>query len=244
MLIAGWGMLGLLLGGVVALLAPRLLSPRPLGRWPVRCRACRQPLAWGDVLPVVGFLRQRGRCRSCGWPLPWWEPLLAVATAGLFGLLADQVGWGPRLWVLSLWSVLLLLALCTDLLARRLPNRLLVPWMGLALLAAALGWGPPLLLAVLGGLAAGGSLLLLAWVGERLLRRSPVLGMGDVKLAVVIGLLVGLPQVYHALFLGALLGALGGLFYLWRTRSLASTFPYAPALVGGAWVVLVFASPW
>ena len=140
-------------------------------------------------------------------------------------------------WPMCLGATVLALLAVVDLEQRRVPNVVVLPATALALLAAgAAGQGVS---AAAGALLAGGGFLALAVVGRRLFGRD-ALGMGDVKLAALIGALVGLERAPVALLLGVLLaGAVaGGLLLSGRTRR-GDSLAYGSCLALAALVVLV-----
>ena len=121
----------------------------------------------------------------------------------------------------------------TDLERRIVPNRIVVPALGVALVVQTVR--DPSVEFVVSALGAGGFFLLLALV-------NPAgLGMGDVKLAAFLGAWLGY-AVAVALFVGALLGAIPALVVLARRGADArsTTLPYVPALAAGAVVGLFF----
>lgn len=173
---------------------------------------------------------------------PWFESscgLLFAAAAIRFG--AD--------WALPAYLVFfaaLLVVTVIDLEHFIVPNRIVVATLAVSLplliVAAALGddWSS-LRTALLGALAAGGSLLIVNLISPR------GMGMGDVKLAVVLGLFLGwidLAHVLLGLFLGFLLGALGGVMLMAvGRRSRSDHLPFAPFLAGGAVLAVLLGGP-
>ena len=168
-----------------------------------------------------------------------------VPLAGLVGLLAWRY-WPTSVFWVSASSVPLLGAVCVvDVRERRVPNALVAA--GFVLVAAGLGgigaatgdWRRS------GGAAVGAAVLSFPLLASHLTSRRRLPGLGDVKLAAVLGLVVGM---VHPLLAGyaLLLALLSGvtLSGLRRARRLPSgTFPFAPALCGGAITMLV-AGPW
>jgi len=168
-------------------------------------------------------------------------PVVELGTALLFSLTALRFGWSwelPALLVLAGTAVLLSLI---DLRHRKLPNRVILPALGLgaALLAAAAladqAWAP-LLRAVLGAFVLFGVFLMLALISPR------SLGMGDVKLAALLGLYLGWLG-WGAVVLGAAAGfvvqavvALGLLAT--RRIGLREELPFGPAMLAGAAVAI------
>jgi prepilin signal peptidase PulO-like enzyme (type II secretory pathway) len=153
----------------------------------------------------------------------------------LFAYLWERFGPSWRLLVLASWCSFLLLIALIDLRYRLVLNVLIYPAAVVALLLRSVPPGRDTLTALLGG-AVGLSLFSLV----ALVRRGGM-GAGDVKLAALIGLMVGFPQVLWALTLGILAGGVMALFLLLtHLRELKSYMPYAPFLCFGAVITLVY----
>jgi leader peptidase (prepilin peptidase)/N-methyltransferase len=168
--------------------------------------------------------------------LPWqrdkWAPRVRFAVAAMIPPMLALAGWrfdlGPAIGV-SLLVVALLICTATDLLRYRVPNAVTYPGILLALAAAALMPGTGLKDAVLAAVTAGGAFLFLA-----ILTRGGM-GLGDVKLATLIGAGLGLQTSYQALFVGVFAaGMILLLFLAFGVVSRKQAIPYAPFLALGA----------
>lgn len=165
---------------------------------------------------------------------------LWVVLAGLLGGAAAAYWFGATgtaLWVL-VWSALFLLITVIDFEHRLVLNKVLLAAGAVALAASVAGltWAPPLTGALLGGAAGLALFLFIAVVGRG------AMGLGDVKLAGFIGLLVGFPAVFNALLLGVVFGGVAALGAILMGRGRKSTIAYAPWLSLGAVVTLVRAA--
>ncbi|MFM7718990.1 MAG: prepilin peptidase, partial [Actinomycetota bacterium] len=201
------GVLGLAWGSFVGVLASRGASEEPIARGRSRCDACGATIAARDLVPIVSWLLLRGRCRACGSRIPATLPAFEVATAGLFAVAATVApdGWAAALVAPFLGILLGLTAI--DLEHRRLPNRIVYPtslacaaWI---VVARAAGGALDPVGAGIGAVAFGGGLLAVT------LASRGGMGLGDVKLAALIGLVVGavdLPSVAVAAGAAVLLG--------------------------------------
>lgn len=229
------GILGLLVGSFAAVVAHRI----PIGQSPLggrsRCDSCGELVAGYDNVPVISWLLLRGRCRHCGASIPARYPLaeiaVAVGFAGCF-LAFENDGWA---WVAlgCIFVTVLVIITLTDLEDRIIPNVVLAPAavVGVALIAVAdAGELPQHLIAAA---AAGGFLLVVALLYPR------GMGMGDVKLAAVMGLYLG-RAVAPALLIGFAVGAIFGLALIARHGAAARKrkVPFGPFLALGAIVGL------
>lgn len=220
---------GLLLGPWINLLIDRLPLGLPLFKRPC-CLICQAPRPWWTLLPLASWLAGRGRCPECGSQLRRRVLVveLALPLAGLVLGLRDS---SPFAFVQLALAAYFVAIIAIDIEHRLVLNRMTGPGLAAALVMAAAGLGPSLPSALIGTVAG----FLLLWVPALLL---PGLGMGDVKLAAVIGAIVGFPGVFPALILGVLAGGVAATFLLISRRAkLGGTFAYAPYLVVGVALV-------
>lgn len=206
------------------------------------CPACGVPILPRDNVPVVSYLLLRGRCRACGSGISAQYPAVEAATGGLF--LAAALSLPTALAALAApFLAVLVAAAVIDLRHGIIPNGLVYPSLAAfaaAVLAASLS-GAPLSSARAGAglLAYGGGLLFVAVVSRG------GMGMGDVKLAGLIGLVLGAlgwSYVAVAAFAAVLLGGVGGLAALAAGRRRRDAIPFGPYLAAGA-AVATFAAP-
>jgi leader peptidase (prepilin peptidase)/N-methyltransferase len=225
---------GLAIGSFMTVVTERVpagmsvVSPRS------RCPRCGVEIANRDNVPVVGWVLLRGRCRNCGERISARYPLLELSSAVLFS--------GAFLVYESLWvavAVAFLLVLmpaiaAIDIEHRIIPNRLMYPALIAfpAYLAIARLFGAPVdLVRMAAGFAAyGGALFVVAIV-------SRGMGMGDVKLAALIGLVlgsIGLGYVGVAAGAAIVLGGIGAIVALLLGQGRKAAIPFGPYLAAGA----------
>lgn len=223
---------GLIVGSFLNVVIHRLPRGESLIRPRSRCPACTVSLRARDNVPVLSWLALRGRCHECANPISSRYPLVEAATAALFVavVLASSSSGDIALGLLAV-CVLMPVALI-DLDHRIIPNRLLLPAAVAAVVAGTLldpGGEPGRLIAAA---AAGGFLLVAALV------RPAGMGMGDVKLAAVMGLLLG-GAVAVAMLIALVLGVLVGAVIMSRRGVAAgrrTAVPFGPMLSAGGLV--------
>jgi leader peptidase (prepilin peptidase)/N-methyltransferase len=232
---AVFGVFGLAIGSFLTVVTHRVPRKETVVTGRSKCPSCGATIRARDNVPLFSYLLLRGRCRSCGARISPAYPLTELAT----GLLAAGAALRYRsLFVAALvaafLAVLLALALI-DARHRVLPNRIVYPAVlafGAAIVAGDVGGGGvDLVTAALGFLAFGGTLLLIALISPR------GMGMGDVKLGFLIGLVLGslaLSSVAVAAGLAVLAGGVAALAALARGRSRKSAIPFGPFLAAGA----------
>jgi leader peptidase (prepilin peptidase)/N-methyltransferase len=218
-----------------------ILRPGP------HCIDCEARLGLADLVPVVSWLRTRGRCRHCGAAVPVGYPLVEVANVVLWGVAAARFGatWDLPVY-LAVFSVLLALSVI-DLELYLLPNRITYPaivasLVAVPVLSVVLRHDPALAIrsAYLGGLGYAGFLLVVLLLWELVVRREGM-GMGDVKLAILLGIWVGwihLVLVLYALVFACVIGVVVGLVVL-VVRRASRAFPFGPWLALGAIIAIV-----
>lgn len=234
--IASFGFIGGAVTGsflsVVAHRVPRgesIVGPRS------RCASCGAQIAAYDNIPIVSWLLLRGRCRHCGERISARYPLIEIATGLLFALTVMVLHSEPAQLVLGLVFVATLAAITlTDLELRIIPNKVLIV-SAVAGVALAAGLDPSSLPErAIGAAAAGGLLFAVALAYPR------GMGMGDVKLAAVMGLYLG-RSVAPALLIAFAAGSLFGLALIARHGAAArkQAVPFGPFLALGGVVGLL-----
>jgi leader peptidase (prepilin peptidase)/N-methyltransferase len=230
------GVFGAIIGSFLNVVIYRLPRHESLITPASHCPGCGTPVKPYDNIPVLSWLLLRGHCRACGESISVRYPLVEFATGALcVGAVLAGTNTGRDVLGVALILLVVPIALI-DLETRLIPNRLTLPG---AILAIALGLaldpgGEPSRL--IAGAAAGGFLLLaaLAYPGG--------MGMGDVKLAGMMGLFLG-SAVAPALLVALLGGTLVGAVVIARKGAAAgrkTAIPFGPFLALGA-VVAVFA---
>lgn len=254
-------LLGACVGSFLNVVAWRLPREESVVHPGSHCPRCGTALRWFENVPVLSWLLLRGRCRHCGAPIAARYPLVELLTAGLWvaATLAQPSGLGPEPapllqalagWLLLSWLIPLTLI---DL------DRLWLPE-GLCRVGLLLGLATTTAIGLSQGVELGRTLLLhhllaaaagllgfeaVSAGAEKLIGR-PALGLGDAKLAALLGAWLGLTglglTVVLAVFSGAVVGVAGRLSGRLRRHE---PFPFGPFLAaGGAAVWLLGNQPW
>jgi leader peptidase (prepilin peptidase) / N-methyltransferase len=199
-----------------------------------RCPSCGTALRPYDNVPVVSWLVLRGRCRSCDAPISPRYPLVELLTALTFVAVALARGVDDDLVAELPFAAALIAVAAIDLEHRIIPNRILLPVAAYGVAANALfrtGDLPELLIA-----SVGAFLFLLVAA----LAYPAGMGMGDVKLAGVMGLYLG-SSVAAALLVALLSGSVVGIWIIAREGGSARKrgVPFGPFLALGGIVGLL-----
>jgi len=227
---------GLALGSFLNVVVARV----PLGRSIVTpasaCMSCEQTLAWYDNVPLLSYAILRGRCRSCGTAIPWKYPLVELATGLLVAACFLVFGFSWDAAVASFFCAALVAVSVTDLERRIIPNTIVLPAAGIVLAAQTLL--DPSVEWALAGLGAATFLLVAA------LAYPAGMGMGDVKLALLLGVMLG-RVVPVALMLGMLTALVPAIVLLARHGQAARKMgiPFGPFLALGGVIGLFAGKP-
>ncbi len=228
---------GLAVGSFLNVVVHRLPRGESLSHPPSRCPGCGHAVRPRDNVPVLSWLLLRGRCRDCHAPIAWRYPLLEAVTAALWVAVVAARWDDAAQVVLGIVLVTLMVAVVPiDLEHRLILNKLTYP---AALLAPVIGLAlDPGFVAeqLIAGAAAGGFFLLAALAYPR------GMGLGDVKLATVMGLYLGRavgPAVLIALVTGVLVGVVI-ISRVGREQGRKVQVPFGPFLALGS-VVALFA---
>jgi leader peptidase (prepilin peptidase)/N-methyltransferase len=201
---------GLLVGSFLNVVAARLPAGESLLTPRSRCPSCGHAVRPRDNVPVISWLRLHGRCRDCDAPISRRYPLVEGGTALLFVAVVAVHHDDAAKLVLALVLVAFLVALALiDLDTRLLPNRLTLPAAVVAIVLGTLLDPSGEIERLIAGAGAGGFFLVAAIAYPR------GMGMGDVKLAAVMGLFLG-REVAAALFVGLLAGVVFGVIIIAR----------------------------
>jgi leader peptidase (prepilin peptidase)/N-methyltransferase len=227
---------GLVAGSFFNVVIARLPRHESLVRPGSRCPHCGHPVRPYDNVPVVSWLILRGRCRDCGEPISARYPVVELLTAALFAAVVIDTGANEHVWLgLALVSVLVPVAFI-DLDHRIIPNAILLPGAVAAIAIVAATESSKLGEHLIAGAAAAAFLLIAVLAYPR------GMGMGDVKLAGVLGLYLG-RSVGPAMLVALLSGTIVGVVIIARKGAVEgrkTAVPFGPFLALGGLVGLFF----
>ena len=204
-----------------------------------RCPSCNKRIRFYDNIPLLSFLILNGKCRHCGAAISWRYPVVEGLTALVIMALFTVYGWS---WHFCAYGILILFLIpisFIDLETGFIPDKLTIPafLMGIIFLVAfqIVNWKSALI-----GAVSGGALLVFLMILGKFIFKKDAMGMGDVKLLVLIGVYVGFPAVLISLFLGsiaAFIMILVGL--ITKKQDLESTIPFGPFIAIGTLTYLL-----
>ena len=225
----------LALGSFLNVVAARLPAKRSLVHPGSACPSCETPVAWYDNVPVVSYLVLRGRCRHCKAGIGIRYVLVELATALLVAACFARFGLSGEAFVAAFFVACLVVVSAIDVERKIIPDKIVLPATAIVLVAQialspdhALEW-------VLAAVGASGFLFLAVLAYPR------GMGMGDVKLALLMGAALG-KSVAVAMMLAMLSALVVAAVLLVRDGAAArkTAIPFGPFLALGS-VVALFA---
>ena len=222
------GLIGLVLGSFVNVLIYRLNTLGVPKFWQGRsfCPNCKHTLNWFDNIPVISFIVIRGRCRYCKKPISWQYPVVELTTAIAFVLLVQL---GKLDLIYFILTIVFLVIFFSDVIYGLIPDEMIYLGVFIAIvyqLAASPSLlAPSLLIAILVRFG----FLLIVW-----LTKYKGMGLGDIKLGFLMGLVLGWPRILIAIWAGFIVGGLVSVVLLVLKRlRLSATIPLGPFLIIG-----------
>ena len=232
--------LGLCVGSFLNVLIYRVPNAISINFPASHCTKCQTKLRWFDNIPVFSWLFLGGKCRYCK---------TSISPQYIIVELLNMLLW--LVSVLLFWNVSIVLAVCAslacsvllviafiDLKHKWIPDRFQIALLIIGVVFTIFGpqgWTSHII-----GFFVGGGVLFLFYGIGRLVFKREALGIGDIKLMAVCGLILGWQQVLLALFLGSIIGAVGCLIQRASNKNNEMEFAFAPYLALGSVIALFF----
>ncbi|MGB9911053.1 MAG: prepilin peptidase [Microgenomates group bacterium] len=234
--------LGLCVGSFVNCLVWRLHQGlSPIGGRSI-CPSCKKQIRWYDNIPLVSFVLLKGRCRDCHSPIPYHYPLVELSG----GILTLIVFYSQGIFlkenflflIFNLLITYLLLAIfLSDLLYMTIPDQIVFSGIIISLVFLFLTYPlSEIFKFLISGFVFAGFFYLL-----RLFTKGKGMGLGDVKLAGLMGLVLGWPKILVAFYFAFLTGAIVGvILILLRKKRWGEHIPFGPFLSGATFINLIW----
>lgn len=195
------------------------------------CPKCRKQIAWHDNIPVLSFFILRGKCRNCRQSISWQYPLVELITGVLFVIsfvASDQtLDYATLLRVMRDWLVIavMIIIFIYDLRWYLILDKVTLPAIVFFfILNIFLGFSWPNML--FSGIIGGGFFLL-----QFIVSKGKWIGGGDIRMGLLMGVILGWPQIVLALFLAYILGSIVGIgMLLAKQKKWGSEIPFGTFL--------------
>mgnify|MGYP001045085749 CR=1 FL=1 len=256
MIIAIFFILGLMVGSFLNVVVYRLRVAESFVTGRSHCPHCKTQISWYDNIPVISFILLKFRCRNCREKISWQYPLVEIFTGFIFALIGqtffslnDFSTWATTAYYLGITGFLMVIFVY-DFLYLEIPSLALWPavvfvalfnlffdWNVVSFEEGALGLAT--YSGVLGAMVAFVFFFLLS-AGSK----EKWMGMGDAYLVILLGFIVGWPQILLALMASFSLGAIIGVALIaFKKKKMSSQLPFAPFLVLGTLITMFWYEP-
>lgn len=226
---------GLALGSFLNVIIYRINDLRSVLTGRSYCPACKTQLKWYDLVPVVSFMLLRTKCRYCGAKISWQYPIVELSTAIVLLLLYLTYGLSFTFAFYTIIFLILAVVFAHDIKTKMVPEEFVWAALTISILGSWYFGGIGVWSMLLGGLIAGGFPALLVGISH-----EQWMGAGDIKLAVILGLLLGYPLAITGLFIAFILGSIVGLVLIaLHQKNLQDQLPFAPFLITATFVGLI-----
>jgi leader peptidase (prepilin peptidase)/N-methyltransferase len=259
------GVLGAIIGSFLNVVIHRLPREQSIVFPNSSCPKCHAKIKAYDNIPILSFLFLRGQCRGCGAPISPRYPAVEALTALLFVAVTWHDGWSFALGFDLAFAAAILALIFIDAEHMILPNAITYPGILFALITRAVvpylagpghfddlpqmmthlpatypPWVVSIIGAALGALVGGGSLWLMGFLWEKL-RGVEAMGLGDVKMMLMVGAYLGWRLTILTILIGAFSGSLTGVSLMVRrgSRDLQMMLPFGIFLGIGSLVSLL-----
>lgn len=233
-------LLGLIVGSFLNCVVYRLERGESFLKGRSYCPNCRHQLSWIDLVPLFSFVFLAGKCRYCKKPISGQYPLVELIAGLLFFLAAFSAS---NFLILGYW--LLVISFLIVIFVFDLKHYIIPDGAVWGATAVALIYNLRFLIynqssifefSILSGLGAAAFFLAIFLVS-----RGKWMGFGDVKLALLMGLFLGWPNILVALFLAFSIGAIIGIcLIIFGKKKFSSEVPFGPFLILGTFLALFF----
>lgn len=245
-------LLGLVIGSFLNVVIYRFNSGKTIGGRSI-CLACSKTLNWYELIPVLSFLFQKGRCRGCASKISHQYPLVELVTGFVFALIASHFlpilsVYSSYLFLLLYFSFvfsLLIVIAVYDIRHKIIPDSLVYFFVVVSFCSlwfhytgSELVFVNPSLLSIFAG-----PILALPFALIWLFSQGKLMGLGDAKLIIGIGFLLGFSQGIAAIIIAFWIGAVASLIILLFGRfkiTMKTELPFAPFLILGTFLSFIY----
>ncbi len=232
--------LGLVTGSFLNVCIYRIPLKRSIVAPSSACPHCGRALRFYDNIPFFSFLFLRGKCRYCKHPISWRYPLVECLSGFLSLFLYIKYGANYQYIVYLFFTLSLVVVTFIDLEHKIIPDVISLPGILLGIAVSFLPGNVSWLDSLIGAVAGGGILFLVAVGYERITGRDGM-GGGDVKLLAMIGAWMGWKPLPLVLLISSFSGAIIGMFFILLSgKGYRFQIPFGPFLSFGAVLCLFF----
>ncbi len=235
-------LLGLALGSFVNVCIYRIPLKKSIVFPSSSCPNCGSKIRFYDNIPLVSYIFLLGKCRHCRTPLAWHYPFVEAVVGLLSVALFIRYGLGYQYFLYLVFVASLVAISIIDLQHQIIPDVISLPGIVAGLAVSFLPGGVTWLDSLIGIVAGGGSLYLVAFVYAKLAGKEGM-GGGDIKLLAMIGGWMGWKYLHFVVLLSSFAGVMVGVpLLLIAGKGLRVRIPFGPFLASGALLCFFFGS--
>ncbi len=230
-------LLGAVVGSFLNVVIDRLPINKSIVTPPSQCDHCHKKLSLLELVPIFSYLALRGRCRNCNEKIPLRVLIVELGTSLIFLLTWLKFGQSWQTALYCLYGAVLIIMGGIDLEHQKIPNVLIYPAIGLGLIMIPFLHINKIWMMLAGGLLGFGVLFLIAVFAPG------AMGMGDVKLVLFLGFVLGFPEIVLSLFLAFVSGGLlAGILLAIKKIGRKDTIAFGPFLGLAGFITLLYGS--
>lgn len=219
---------GAMLGSVANAIIDRLPRNESWCEGRSKCDVCRHTLNFWDLIPIVSYLSLGGKCRYCHSPIPFRNLMVEIFLGVGFVTIGHISHMGPisQITIMAIaWVSTIVFVMDQERML--VSDAVVLIWgmvvvLGLGIEMSSV-WGMLVGVVVIGGI----------WF----VSRGRAMGSGDIGIIGVIGLWLGYPKVFVALWMAFVIGAIVSTWLLvFLKKSVKSQIAFGPYLITGGWI--------
>jgi len=246
--------LGTIIGSFLNVVIYRFNTGKTIVHGGSICMTCNHKLRWYELIPIFSFLIQSGRCRKCASTISHQYPLVEFGTGIIFALIAfyfipvlpmSQTAYIVLVTLFVLIFSLLMVIAVYDMRHKIIPDKLVYMYAFVSLFSIFInhtGIGPMFVTPTPWALVSG-PLFALPFALIWLISRGRAMGLGDAKLMLGIGWMLGPTQALASTILSFWIGSVVSLFMMLFTKQkmgMKTEIPFAPFLIISALITFLF----
>jgi leader peptidase (prepilin peptidase)/N-methyltransferase len=228
-------LLGISVGSFLNVCIYRIPEKKSIAYPPSHCPKCEHKLNAIDLIPVLGYLLNKGKCRYCGERISLQYPLVELITGVLFLLLFNQFFISIDFLKYAVLTSLLIAITFIDLEKQEIPDGLIIFGLITGLLFNLYNIKAHMILGILGFILGGGLFLIIAMV------TNGAMGGGDIKLMAVLGLFFGWKYIIMISLISFIIGAVISLILIAaKIKGKKDFIPFGPFIAVAAIIVIFY----
>jgi leader peptidase (prepilin peptidase)/N-methyltransferase len=228
--------LGLSVGSFLNVCIYRLPRGESIVRPSSQCTACGTRIKPYDLVPLLSYLILGGKCRHCGEKISLRYPAVELLTGLCFLVVYFKFGLTALLVKYAVFAAILIAVTFIDMEHYIIPDQLVIAGLAAGILSIPLAGDVKLLSSLYGILSTTGFLLLVYFLSPLIFKQEGM-GGGDIKFSVMMGLFMGWPLSFLAVFIACCLAGLGGMLLIagsWKRKR--DIIPFGPFLAAGSFI--------